>query len=407
MGIDSTSHGPAPPVDPFGAFLRENHAALLGASTGELAGLRFAAKDVFDVAGHRTGFGNPTWLATHAPAAKTAKAVQLLLDAGADLVGRTITDELTYSLTGENIHYGTPVNPRCPDRVPGGSSSGSVSAVAGGLVDFSLGSDCAGSVRLPASYCGVLGMRPTHGRVSLSGVTPFSESFDTVGWFASDVAMLERAGRVLLGETESESAPGRLLIATDAFGVIEPAVADALRAPLGMVSRVVGRVEEVTVSEGGLFAWMETFRTIQAAEIWAAHGDWIRQAKPRFGQGIRERLAWASTVSQESVAAARARRKGIVARIERILDDGVILCLPTSPGIAPLKNSGSSDVEITRREQAICLLCIAGLGGLPQITLPLGTLQGCPLGLSVIGRRGSDLQLLALAVRVMDETRNS
>lgn len=163
-----------PPQDPLGAFCRENHAALSGSGAGSLAGLTFAAKDVFDIKGSRTGFGNPAWLESHAPAKATAPAVQRLLDAGADMVGKAITDELTYSLSGQNAHYGTPVNSSAPGRICGGSSSGSASAVACGLVDFALGTDCGGSVRLPASYCGILGIRPSHGRVSLDGVAPFT-----------------------------------------------------------------------------------------------------------------------------------------------------------------------------------------------------------------------------------------
>ena len=156
--------------DPYGAFCPNGDVALAGAGTGPLEGLSFAVKDIYHIAGHRTGFGNPTWLNTHQPADRTASTVSRLLDAGADMVGKTLTDEMAYSLTGENAHYGTPVNPAAPDRVPGGSSNGSASAVAGGLVDFALGTDCGGSVRLPASYCGILGMRPSLGRVPVDGI---------------------------------------------------------------------------------------------------------------------------------------------------------------------------------------------------------------------------------------------
>jgi amidase len=387
-----------PPNDPLGAFCRENHAVLEGTVDGPLAGHTFAAKDVFDIAGERTGFGNPTWLATHTPAVKTAEAVLRLVDAGANMIARTVTDELTYSLTGENIHYGTPINPRCLDRVPGGSSSGSAVAVAGGLVDFSLGTDCGGSVRLPASYCGVFGMRPTHGRVPLHGVVPFAPSFDTAGWFAVDAILLERVGRTLLDDKGAPSPPHRLLIPVDAFALVEPPVVDALRTGVNLAGHAVGRTEEVTVSVEGLATWMEVFRTIQAAEIWANHGSWIREAKPKLGPGIRERVEWASTIDATDVADARSKRKMIISRLEQLLCDGFILCLPTAPRIAPLRNSSTSDLEVTYRSQAMCLLCIAGLGGLPQVTLPLAELDGCPLGLSLVGPRGSDVQLLDLAV---------
>ena len=236
------------PDDPSGAFCHDTHVALRGAPTGPLSGLRFAAKDIFDIEGHRTGFGNPTWLETHGPAGATASAVQELLDAGADLAGKTLTDELAYSLTGENRHYGTPLNPAATDRVPGGSSSGSASAVAAGLVDFALGTDCGGSVRLPASYCGILGIRPTLGRIPMDGIAPFSASFDVVGWFARDAGRLESVGQVLFGETESDDVPRRLVIAEDAFDLIEEKVRDALRPPVERVAERIGATRRTRVS---------------------------------------------------------------------------------------------------------------------------------------------------------------
>jgi len=183
------------PRDTVGAFCRHTHVALPGAPTGPLAGLTFGLKDLFDVAGHRTGFGSPDWLATQPPAHAHAAVLTALLTAGASLSGRTHTEEMAFSLTGENAHYGTPVNPAAPGRVPGGSSSGSASAVAAGLVDVAIGSDTGGSVRAPASYCGVYGIRPTHGAVSLAGACPLAPSFDTAGWFARDAARLARVVR--------------------------------------------------------------------------------------------------------------------------------------------------------------------------------------------------------------------
>jgi len=398
-----TGISPGPPPDPLGAFCRDNHVALRGSGRGPLANLTFAVKDVFHIAGHRTGFGHPDWLRTHPPATETALAVRRLLDAGADMAGKSLTDELAYSLTGENVHYGTPANPRCPGRVAGGSSSGSVAAVAGGLVDFSIGTDCGGSVRLPASYCGVLGMRPTHGRVSLDGVIPFASSFDTAGWFARDIAVFERVGRVLLVDDGRPPPSRRLLLAQDAFALVDRKVTDALADAVALVADIVGRSEEVTVSPKGLDTWMETFRVLQGSEIWANHGSWIRETKPGFGRGIRERIEWASTVDAATVDAARAKRAAVIARLDALLGHGDLLCLPTSPRIAPLTNTSTQKIEITYRHQAMCLLCIAGLGGLPQINLPLATLDGCPLGLSLVGPRGADVPLLVVASAIMNK----
>ena len=388
--------------DPSGAFCRDNHAALKGAGRGPLASLTFAAKDVFHIAGYRTGFGNPDWLRTHPPATETAHAVQRLLDAGADMIGRTHTDELAYSLSGENVHYGTPLNPPAPDRVPGGSSCGSVSAVACGVVDFAIGTDCGGSIRLPASYCGVLGMRPTHDRVSLDGVIPFAPSFDVAGWFARDAETFERVGEVLLGEDASRSMPERVMIADDAFAVVEKPVADVLRGAVAKVTAAVGTPQYATVSPGGLEAWMDTFRIIQGSEIWATHGEWITTAKPHIGAPIAARLEIAAKLDPAAISAAKANRVKVIARLDALLGTGDVLVLPTSPRIAPLKGTEQAALEVTYRFQAMQLLCIAGLGGLPQISLPLASLDACPVGLSIVGRRGSDRMLLALACKIME-----
>ena len=386
--------------DPVGAFCRHNHVALKGAEDGPLAGLAFGAKDVFHIAGAPTGFGHPVWLATHEPPTETALAVQRLLDAGADLAGKTHTDELAYSLTGENRHYGTPVNARAPDRIPGGSSNGSAAAVAAGLVDFAIGTDCGGSVRLPASYCGIFGMRPTVDRVPLDGVIPFGPPFDVAGWFARDPNVLERVGRVLLADDSEPEPPRRLLRAADAFAMVDEAVAGALDGAVEAVAARVGVVEDVTVAPEGLESWFETFRVLQAAAIWANHGAWIRETRPEFGPGVKERFEWAEALDVGAVDAASTRYESIRARIDEVLEPGDVLCLPTSPRVAPLKNTPVDDIEIRYRHQAMHLLCIAGLGGLPQISLPIAELDGLPLGLSLNGPRGADLPLLKLTRRM-------
>lgn len=389
------------PDDPFGAFCRENHIALAPTGHGLLDGLTFAAKDVMSIAGHRTAFGQPTWYGTHPPGTESAVVLQRTLAGGARMLGVTLTDELSYSLSGENVHYGTPLNPNAPDRVAGGSSSGSAAAVAAGLVDFALGTDCAGSVRLPASYCGIYGVRPTHGRVPTQGIFPFAPTFDALGWFARDPEVLLRAGRVLLADAAPAPAPKRLLIATDAFGLVEGRIRDALAEPVARLRRAFTTVEDVVVCPADLREWMECFRIIQAAEIWGNFGAWVTEHKPRFGPGIGDRFEIASRVTAAEVARELANRRGIVARIEAVVQPGDVLCLPTSPRIAPRRNTATDTMEVTYRYQAMCLLGIAGHGGLPQVSLPLATLDGCPLGLSIAAARGGDLMLLELARRLV------
>ncbi|NMN58060.1 amidase [Xanthobacter sp. SG618] len=384
-------------ADALGAFIPGPRLARPGAASGVLAGLAFAVKDVMDVAGTSTGNGHPDWLATHPPAARSAVAVERLLAAGASLAGKTIADELCYSLTGENMHYGTPLNPAAPDRVPGGSSSGSASATAGGAVDFALGTDCGGSVRVPSSYCGLFGMRPTHGRIPLDGVAPFAPSFDCVGWFARDAVLLERVGRVLLADATPASPITRLIAPREAFDLLSPEAAEALAPALRLAQETIAPCEEIALATDALDAWSATFRTLQAAEIWTSVGPWIERVRPAFGPGVKERFDAARAVAPSAVEAAAAHRIAIRSRLRDFLQAGTAFLMPTVPRPAPLRGMATADVEVTTRHLAMNLLCIAGLGGLPQVSLPLAQVDGAPFGLSLVGPAGSDTALLRAA----------
>jgi len=388
--------------DRLGAFCRDQDVTIPGAPSGILSGLTFAAKDVFDIKGFRTGAGNPDWLRTHPPAKSTASAVQVLLDAGATLLGKTHTDELTYSLNGENYHYGTPVNVNAPGRIPGGSSSGSAAAVAGGLVDFALGTDTGGSVRLPASNCGIYGFRPTHGRVPNDHVIPLAPSFDTVGCLTRDAALLERAARVLLADDSTSAAPPRLLLATDASGLVFRKMRLALASAVAAITAVMGLPQEVILYPDGTKDWMMSFRILQGVEVWQCHGEWIRQTKAEFGPDIRDRFEWAASINPRDVPAANAIRNQVIQTVDRLLGQDAVLCIPTSPSIALLKNTAGEELE-QFRSQAMALLCIAGLAGLPQVSLPLASFDSCPLGISLIGPRDSDVRLLALASSIAEK----
>ncbi len=385
--------------DHLNAFCRHSHAEAQGATQGPLAGLNCGIKDIYDIAGFRTGWGSPEWLADHPPAAITATVVQQLLDAGAAIVGKTQTDELTFSLAGENAHYGTPVNPAAPGRIPGGSSSGSAAATAGGLVDFALGSDTGGSVRGPAALCGVFGMRPTHGRISLAGACAFAPSMDTAGWFARDPALLETIGTVLLGPEPARSPFTRVLIAEDAFAELEPEAAPTLKAARKDLLAHFATVASVRLSPAGLGDWLDVFRPLQGAEIWAGLGPWVTAHQPKLGPGIAERFAWAAGLDASAMGPLHQQRAAISARLADLLGDDAVILLPTMPGVAPFCGSSAAVMDSFRR-RALGLLSPAGLAGLPQITMPLARLPTGPLGLSVMGPRGSDLALLALVSRL-------
>ena len=366
-----------------------------------MAGLTFGLKDIYDVVGHRTGFGSPDWLATHGPATATASVATTLLNAGASMVGKTHTEEMAFSLTGENAHYGTPVNVAAPGRIPGGSSSGSAAAVAGKLVDFAIGSDTGGSVRAPASFCGIYGMRPTHGRIALDHVCPLAPEFDTCGWFARDAELLARVGAVLFGPVGRTSSlqVGRVLLATDAFASTLPGVVDALAPAVERVTALLGEAHSLTVSAEGLPAWFDVFRILQFAEIHDTHGAWVARTHPTFGAQIAPRFEAVAKSDPTQVARMRVVRNDIRVRLDMMLADNAVLVLPTMPDIAPLLGASPADT-VAFRERSLGLLCIAGLGGLPQISLPFASLHGCPLGLSLIAARGGDEMLLDVARRL-------
>jgi amidase len=382
--------------DPFNALCKDSDAYLEGASGGPLSGLTFAAKDIFDVAGYVTGGGNPDWKATHEPAKDTAWAVKALVEAGATMVGKTITDEVTRGIFGENAHYGTPMNPRAPGRVPGGSSSGSASAVAGGLVDCALGSDTGGSVRVPASFCGLYGIRPTHGRIPLNGVLLQAPSYDTIGWFARDADLFARVGAVLLQNTIRDMRPRRLVIAEDAFEVADQSVQAALRPLVDHIASLIGNCTTERLAPMRLSDWSSQQQLLQGREAWETARDWIDRVNPRFSFEVAERYRFASVISDADVEAAKAAREVISKRMTAVLTEDSIVCLPTAPTPAPLRRERLSTRNVLR-PRISALTCIAGITGTPQINLPLAEAAGLPIGLSLLGARGSDEMLIALA----------
>src|SRR6267154_14037 len=318
-------------TDDIGAFVPGPRVRIEGRAGGPLAGLTFAAKDLFDVAGVPTGGGNHDWPTGRPLPTKHAWAVQTLLNAGATLIGKTITDEVSLGILGENAFDGTPLNPKAPDHVPGGSSSGSASAVAQGLCDTALGTDTGGSVRVPASFCGLYGIRPTHGRLDLAGMMRQAPTSDTTGWFARDAATFARVSAVMLGEAIPDDLPRRLIVAQDAFALADPETAAALEP---IVARLGGLIGEVRQEARG--------------------------------------------------------------RMRQLLPAGTILCLPTTPFPAPLCGQPLSVLE-PLRDRITALCAHGGLTGVPQLSIPAATVDGRPVGLSILGGRGSDAMLVAVA----------
>lgn len=364
-----------------------------------LSGFRLAVKDLFHMAGLPTSAGNPTWLATHPIPTKTASSVAALLNAGANFCGKTMTDELAYSLNGQNIHYGTPSNPMTPDRLPGGSSSGSAVAVASGLADIGLGTDTGGSIRVPASYNGLFGLRPTHGVIPVDNMVALAPSFDTVGWLTKDLNTLEKTASILL-KSKPPKEFTNVLIAKNLMDQV--AHVKELKTQL-QTWREQGRLpnEASLVIDTKAWKTSETFRTLQGAEIWQEHGDWVNEVagldkgRAVFAPDIQLRFDWCKTLSEVDVAAAKQQRQHFSDWLESAIQDTVLI-IPTTPGIAPLLNA-NEDMLATYRNQLMDITAIAGLVGLPQLHLPVCTLDGAPCGLSLIGSKGSDLALIRFA----------
>ncbi|MGI3778591.1 MAG: amidase [Janthinobacterium lividum] len=382
---------------PSDAFVPGPLVRVAGAAGGPLAGLGFAVKDLIDLAGVPTGGGNPDWPRFAPTPGRHAAVVQALLDAGASVVGKTVTDEVSLGILGENAHDGTPRNAAAPDRVPGGSSSGSAAAVAARACDFALGTDTGGSVRVPASFCGLYGIRPTHGRVDFAGIAAQSPSADTCGWFARDPALLARIGTVLLGEDLPGALPTRLLVATDAFGFADEDTAAALAPVVERLAALVGQRQDATLAPQGLSVWQRAQRVLQGSEAWATFAPWLDSCNPRLAFGVARGLVQASMMTEPERTAATLMRIEARAHLRHLLPPGTVLCLPTTPFPAPLRGLPLAALG-PLRERIACLTSHGGLTGVPQVSLPGATAGDAPVGLSIIGARGSDLALLRLAV---------
>jgi amidase len=390
--------------DPLGAFMIGPCLMESGAPEGELSGLRFAVKDLFDVAGTLTGGGNPDWRSDQEPAVAHAPAVAALLAAGADLWGKTITDELAFSLAGANVHYGTPDNTAAPGHVPGGSSSGSASAVAGGVVDLALGTDTGGSVRVPASYCGIFGLRPTHGRIDDTGLVPLAPSFDVVGLFASDGPTLAAGWRALRAGAESPGGFGparpihRLVLARDLFALADEGCAGPLTSAAEELARALGLelVVDDLAHPGQLAEWQAAFRTLQMIEAWRSHGAWITARRPTFGPDVAERFAMAEATdpAQEGVVEEVRRRAG--QRLEDLLGDDGFLVQPAATGPAPVVDADGDEIQSVRM-RTLAVTAPAGLARAPVVSVPAIRIGGLPVNLAVVGRPGDDDTLVEMA----------
>lgn len=387
--------------DPFNALVEALD--LPPVKDGPLSGARFTVKDNIDIAGHRTSFGSLAWRDTHPAPAHNALCVDQLLAAGAHCVGKAVADEFTYSLDGESQFFGTPQNAKAPGRVPGGSSSGSAASVANGLADFSIGTDSGGSVRVPASLCGIWGMRPSLHRISEAGVLPFMPSVSTVGILAASLPLLEAVARVLLhSQTTPVTAPRRLLVLSDAVELALPAVRQQLRAALDEIARRTGLVAEPIrfaelVDEAAALSDcnLKALRDLQTAEFQSTVGNWIEATRPELGATFT--LAYGNVQRFDRIAALEslARSERLFQKINAALPPGTIICFPTTPTAAPLKGSLDTLEAVTAfYDPTMTLTAFSGVARLPEISAPLLTVEDCPVGMSFAAGHYQDESLL-------------
>ncbi len=413
------------PLQAFDGIVKPLDIALSQPQGHKLQGLSFAVKDICAIAGETTGFGNIDWQATHEVEKTNAPVIDLLLEQGARLVAKACSDELALSLDGINVHFGTPVNPQWPERIPGGSSSGPASMVAAGLVDFGIGTDTAGSIRVPASYCGIYSLRPTFDAINSDSFLPLGPSFDTVGILASDIEILTKVASCLLYDRNEQerstiAARKKLIILDECFQMLSANLAPDMMAAL---QRLKSCFEKVTTVQTllpqhdakmpkTLEEIVENFAAIRGYEAWQCHGQWIESVNPDMAESIKSRFLLCRNATAGDANKARMVQKHLQQFLAEILGDHTFFCLPTTVGLPPLKISPADQLQENRLAN-MQLCSIASFAGLPQVTIPVflnqyerqyGQQNGLtkssrPLasGISLIGGKNQDLLLLAAA----------
>lgn len=396
------------PSDPSGSLVKR--LSLMPSASGALDGLSFTVKDNIDIAGHKTSYGSPAWRESHTAPKQNALCVDQLLAAGARCNGKVVADEFTYSLDGENAFFGTPLNAKAPDRIPGGSSSGSAASVANGVADFSIGTDSGGSIRVPASLCGVWGMRPSVHRISEAGVLPFMPSVSTVGVLADRLDHLDKAIRVLLRSGKRPTAPlQRILVLSDAMEISDKAVRTEAKVALAQISRRTGidpepvSFAQIIDRDMPLSACNEkALRVLQTLEFQNTVGNWIENNTPQTGHAFS--MAYEAVRGSDRIAALDSLDlcERFFEGIQSFITPGTVICFPTTPVVAPLKgtlNTAESVMDFYDRTMAIT--AFSGVGRLPELSAPILTVDGCPVGFSIAAGHYQDEFLLNAAQEML------
>ena len=358
---------------------------------GILSSLNFVLKDMCKVKDFKTSCGNPDFYSKCEIAENHAPFLYELLNNGATLKGVTICDEFFYSLIGENGHYGTPNNLNAPGCVPGGSSSGSAAALTTNIYDFSIGSDTGGSVRIPASFCGLFGIRPTHDRINTDDVFPMAPSFDTIGWFAKDIQIFHKIGEVLLKYTNKPIANFiEFVIAEDLLELADLDVQNEFKI---FFKDKITNIKKIRLSKFDKAEIADNFRILQGNEVKENVIPWINQNNPYISPEINSRIEMASKITADDVKIANSFRTNLINEIETSLPEGLIALFPTAPFSAPV--CGQDDESLgSYRKRLMELTSIAGMTSRPQISIPYLKIENKPVGISLLGWKYSDEILL-------------
>lgn len=380
---------------------------------GPLTELSFATKDNIDVANEITGYGSPGWISTHLKPIVNAICLEQLLNSGGTCQGKTKSDELAYSLIGVNSFYGTPLNPKAPDRVPGGSSSGAASAVASELVTFAIGTDTGGSIRVPASNCGVWGYRPSYGAISVSGVLALAPSFDTVGIIAQTGKILEKVMGVLLAETHNgNNDASSVCFVDDVFQISDRKILDTITPILNKISKFHKvqslKIAEITDPHVNCNWLFEQLGFLLSTEIWNTFGAWIKNETPELSSGVKYNLHdYAKAANRKNIQSSLYLKKAFQNKINNFLCQGRILCFPTTVDLAPKLDEITPDFFAGNYiPRAMGVNAISSLSCAPQITIPVAKVNGVPIGLSFIAGFGQDMRLIRFCNQLNNQLKN-
>ena len=377
--------------------------------SGVLDGLSFIVKDAFDIAHKSTGFGSPLWLETHPTAAENAICVDQLLAQGARCIGKGITGELGCGSSGVNNYYGMPINPKAPERVPGGSSSGAASAVASNLVDFSLATDSGGSVRVPASFCGILGLRSSQGIISMAGVTPLVPSLDTVGILANSIDVIHKATTSLMGVGENYSEVKDIFVLEDCLALATPTVRDSVEYLLTLIQKKFAikpikiKLSDIDKNAGDLDGGIaDTFLNIFCGEMWTSISAWAESVNLEYGKNTYVDFSHMKNLDRIKIAEAMLRREFYFERLNKFLPGNSLICIPTTADIAPMRPAVGGKVNSFDYDKLRPLISIASIGRLPQINIPILLKDKPPVGVSLIARHRNDHALINIAKQLIE-----